>query len=156
MVDVPAEGHNCSPHGDDSITLLRCQRRFWKDESFDGQGCRREHADLHLNTPLRGPFLELPRFLVTLGLLVTLTSSILQIRRRIPNKNQTVATLGSVFGVPTKRRDLLLQAFDGWHDPIHQLAEETDPNEILMERAMAHNILASSENYHGQSGYRAA
>jgi hypothetical protein len=67
MVDVPAEGHNCSPHGDDSITLLRCQRRFWKDESFDGQGCRREHADLHLNTPLRGPFLELPQFLVTLG-----------------------------------------------------------------------------------------
>jgi 2-polyprenyl-6-methoxyphenol hydroxylase-like FAD-dependent oxidoreductase len=39
---------------------------------------------------------------------------------------------------PTKRRDLLLQAFDGWHDPIRQLVEATPPDDILMERAVAH------------------
>jgi 2-polyprenyl-6-methoxyphenol hydroxylase-like FAD-dependent oxidoreductase len=39
---------------------------------------------------------------------------------------------------PTKRRDLLLQDFKDWHDPIRQIVSETPPEEILMERAVAH------------------
>jgi 2-polyprenyl-6-methoxyphenol hydroxylase-like FAD-dependent oxidoreductase len=39
---------------------------------------------------------------------------------------------------PTKRRDLLLQDFKDWHDPIRQIVSETLPEEILTERAIAH------------------
>jgi 2-polyprenyl-6-methoxyphenol hydroxylase-like FAD-dependent oxidoreductase len=39
---------------------------------------------------------------------------------------------------PTKRRDLLLQDFKDWHDPIRQIVSETSPEDILMERAIAH------------------
>jgi 2-polyprenyl-6-methoxyphenol hydroxylase-like FAD-dependent oxidoreductase len=39
---------------------------------------------------------------------------------------------------PAKRRDLLLKEFETWHDPIRQLVEATPPDEILMERALAH------------------
>lgn len=39
---------------------------------------------------------------------------------------------------PTKRRDLLLEAFADWHSPIQQMVEATPADEILMERAVAH------------------
>ena len=39
---------------------------------------------------------------------------------------------------PAKRRDLLVEAFRDWHDPVCKLVEATPPDEILMERAMAH------------------
>lgn len=39
---------------------------------------------------------------------------------------------------PTTRRDMLLKAFAGWHAPIADLVKATPPNEILMERALAH------------------
>jgi 2-polyprenyl-6-methoxyphenol hydroxylase-like FAD-dependent oxidoreductase len=39
---------------------------------------------------------------------------------------------------PMKRREMLLDAFKDWHDPISQLIEATPPEEILMERALAH------------------
>lgn len=38
----------------------------------------------------------------------------------------------------TRRKEMLLYAFRDWHDPIRQLVETTPPDEILMERAMAH------------------
>jgi len=38
----------------------------------------------------------------------------------------------------TRRKDMLLEAFRSWHDPIRQLVEATPPDEIMMERAMAH------------------
>jgi len=39
---------------------------------------------------------------------------------------------------PIKRKDMLLDAFREWHDPIRQLVEATPPGEILMDRAVAH------------------
>jgi 2-polyprenyl-6-methoxyphenol hydroxylase-like FAD-dependent oxidoreductase len=39
---------------------------------------------------------------------------------------------------PRKRRSLLLEAFKDWHAPICQLVEATPPEEILVERAIAH------------------
>ena len=39
---------------------------------------------------------------------------------------------------PVKRKEMLLEAFRDWHDPIRQLVEATPADEILMERAMAH------------------
>jgi 2-polyprenyl-6-methoxyphenol hydroxylase-like FAD-dependent oxidoreductase len=39
---------------------------------------------------------------------------------------------------PVQRRDKLLEAFGDWHDPICRLVAATPPDEILMERAMAH------------------
>jgi flavin-dependent dehydrogenase len=39
---------------------------------------------------------------------------------------------------PSKRKDLLLNAFQDWHDPIGKLVEATPPQEILVERALAH------------------
>lgn len=39
---------------------------------------------------------------------------------------------------PVKRKELLLEAFQDWHDPICPLVEATPPDEILMERALAH------------------
>eukprot|EP00934_Nitzschia_sp_Nitz4_P006471 Nitzschia sp. Nitz4//scaffold81_size91200//26828//28408//NITZ4_004981-RA/size91200-processed-gene-0.121-mRNA-1//-1//CDS//3329558695//6461//frame0 len=39
---------------------------------------------------------------------------------------------------PVKRRELLLDAFKNWHDPVCRLVEATPPEEILMERAVAH------------------
>ncbi|KAG7352038.1 FAD-dependent oxidoreductase [Nitzschia inconspicua] len=39
---------------------------------------------------------------------------------------------------PSKRKELLLEAFADWHDPIGQLVTATPPQEILMERALAH------------------
>ena len=38
----------------------------------------------------------------------------------------------------SKRKGMLLEAFQGWHDPIRQLVEATPPDEILMDRAVAH------------------
>mmetsp|Transcript_44726 Transcript_44726/g.50145 ORF Transcript_44726/g.50145 Transcript_44726/m.50145 type:complete len:558 (-) Transcript_44726:52-1725(-) len=38
----------------------------------------------------------------------------------------------------TRRKEMLLEAFRNWHDPIRQLVEATPPDEIMMERAMAH------------------
>ena len=37
-----------------------------------------------------------------------------------------------------RRKEMLLDAFRDWHDPICQLVEATPPDEILMDRAMAH------------------
>lgn len=37
-----------------------------------------------------------------------------------------------------KRRDMLLEAFRDWHDPIRQIVLATPPDEILVERAIAH------------------
>jgi 2-polyprenyl-6-methoxyphenol hydroxylase-like FAD-dependent oxidoreductase len=39
---------------------------------------------------------------------------------------------------PVRRRDLLLEAFRDWHDPIRQTVLATPPEDILMERALAH------------------
>ena len=39
---------------------------------------------------------------------------------------------------PVKRRDMLLEEFKEWHDPIHRTVIATPPEEILMERAVAH------------------
>lgn len=39
---------------------------------------------------------------------------------------------------PVKRRGLLLQAFQNWHDPIQRILLATPPDQILMERAVAH------------------
>jgi 2-polyprenyl-6-methoxyphenol hydroxylase-like FAD-dependent oxidoreductase len=39
---------------------------------------------------------------------------------------------------PVKRRDLLLKEFKDWHDPIRQTVLATPPEEILVERAIAH------------------
>lgn len=36
------------------------------------------------------------------------------------------------------RKKMLLEAFQNWHDPIRQLVEATPPDEILMDRAVAH------------------
>lgn len=38
----------------------------------------------------------------------------------------------------SKRKDMLLDAFRDWHDPIRQLVESTPADEILMDRAVAH------------------
>lgn len=39
---------------------------------------------------------------------------------------------------PAVRRDMLLENFKDWHDPVCRLMEATGPDDILMERAMAH------------------
>jgi 2-polyprenyl-6-methoxyphenol hydroxylase-like FAD-dependent oxidoreductase len=39
---------------------------------------------------------------------------------------------------PLRRRTLLLEAFQNWHDPIRRIVEATPPESILMERAVAH------------------
>ena len=39
---------------------------------------------------------------------------------------------------PSKRKKMLLEAFRNWHDPIFQLVEATPPDEILVDRAVAH------------------
>jgi 2-polyprenyl-6-methoxyphenol hydroxylase-like FAD-dependent oxidoreductase len=39
---------------------------------------------------------------------------------------------------PIKRRDLLLDVFKDWHEPIQRTVMATPPDEILMERAVAH------------------
>ena len=39
---------------------------------------------------------------------------------------------------PVKRRDMILKEFQDWHDPICRIIEATPPEEILMERAIAH------------------
>ena len=39
---------------------------------------------------------------------------------------------------PTKRRDMLLDEFKDWHKPIQSTVMATPPEEILMERAVAH------------------
>jgi 2-polyprenyl-6-methoxyphenol hydroxylase-like FAD-dependent oxidoreductase len=39
---------------------------------------------------------------------------------------------------PVKRRDMLLEEFKDFHDPIRQTVLATPPEEILMERAVAH------------------
>jgi 2-polyprenyl-6-methoxyphenol hydroxylase-like FAD-dependent oxidoreductase len=39
---------------------------------------------------------------------------------------------------PVKRKDMLLEAFHDWHDPIGTMVKATPPQEILMERAFAH------------------
>jgi 2-polyprenyl-6-methoxyphenol hydroxylase-like FAD-dependent oxidoreductase len=39
---------------------------------------------------------------------------------------------------PVKRRDLLLEEFKDWHNPIQRTVMATPPDEILMERAVAH------------------
>lgn len=39
---------------------------------------------------------------------------------------------------PRKRKDMLMDAFRDWHDPIRQLVEATPSDEILMDRAVAH------------------
>jgi 2-polyprenyl-6-methoxyphenol hydroxylase-like FAD-dependent oxidoreductase len=44
---------------------------------------------------------------------------------------------------PIKRRDMLLEKFHGWHDPIRRIVEATDPNEILADRAIAHRYATS-------------
>lgn len=50
----------------------------------------------------------------------------------------------------TKRRELLLNAFRNWHDPIHQLVEATPAEEILMERAVAHkHSMSPVANFNG-------
>jgi 2-polyprenyl-6-methoxyphenol hydroxylase-like FAD-dependent oxidoreductase len=51
---------------------------------------------------------------------------------------------------PTKRRDLLLKAFEDWHDPIGRLVKATFPQDILMERAMAHkHSMSPVANFNG-------
>ena len=51
---------------------------------------------------------------------------------------------------PLKRRALLLEAFQDWHDPIRQLVESTPPEDILMERAMAHkHSMTPVTNFNG-------
>ena len=44
---------------------------------------------------------------------------------------------------PIKRRDMLLEKFKDWHDPIRRIVEATDPNEILVNRAIAHRYATS-------------
>lgn len=44
---------------------------------------------------------------------------------------------------PIKRRDMLLDKFKDWHDPIRRIVEATDPNEILVNRAIAHRYATS-------------
>ncbi|CAJ1920125.1 unnamed protein product [Cylindrotheca closterium] len=39
---------------------------------------------------------------------------------------------------PVKRKELLLEEFKGWHEPIGTLVRATPADEILMERALAH------------------
>jgi 2-polyprenyl-6-methoxyphenol hydroxylase-like FAD-dependent oxidoreductase len=39
---------------------------------------------------------------------------------------------------PERRRSLLLEAFQSWHDPIGRVVEATPPESILVERAVAH------------------
>jgi 2-polyprenyl-6-methoxyphenol hydroxylase-like FAD-dependent oxidoreductase len=39
---------------------------------------------------------------------------------------------------PAVRRDMLLENFKDWHDPVCRLMEATGPDDILMERAVAH------------------
>ena len=39
---------------------------------------------------------------------------------------------------PVVRRDRLLEAFGDWHNPVRQLVEATDPEEIVMDHAVAH------------------
>lgn len=44
---------------------------------------------------------------------------------------------------PIKRRDMLLDKFKDWHDPIRRIVEATDPNEIVVNRAIAHRYATS-------------
>ena len=39
---------------------------------------------------------------------------------------------------PAKRQRLLLDTFHNWHDPVCRIVEATPPEDILMERAIAH------------------
>jgi len=39
---------------------------------------------------------------------------------------------------PHRRKQMLLQAFGDWHDPICRIVDATPSSEILMERAVAH------------------
>lgn len=39
---------------------------------------------------------------------------------------------------PVKRRDMLLEEFKDWHEPIRRTVMATPPEDILMERAVAH------------------
>lgn len=39
---------------------------------------------------------------------------------------------------PVKRRELLLESFGSWHNPVGRLIESTPPEDILVERAVAH------------------
>ncbi|KAL3920867.1 MAG: hypothetical protein SGILL_003044 [Bacillariaceae sp.] len=39
---------------------------------------------------------------------------------------------------PVKRKEMLLDTFKDWHDPIYKLVEATPSDEILKERALAH------------------
>jgi 2-polyprenyl-6-methoxyphenol hydroxylase-like FAD-dependent oxidoreductase len=39
---------------------------------------------------------------------------------------------------PMKRRDMLVDSFSSWHDPICRIIQATPPETILMERALAH------------------
>lgn len=57
---------------------------------------------------------------------------------------------------PTKRRDMLLYEFRNWHDPIKQILLSTLPNEILMERAVAHkrNVSPITSFYHVIQQYK--
>jgi len=51
---------------------------------------------------------------------------------------------------PAKRRDMLLEAFRDWHDPIGQLIESTPADSILMERALAHkHSMSPVANFNG-------
>ena len=51
---------------------------------------------------------------------------------------------------PAVRRDKLLEAFRDWHDPIGRLVESTPPEDIIMERALAHrHSMAPVANFNG-------
>lgn len=51
---------------------------------------------------------------------------------------------------PSVRREKLLEAFRDWHDPIKHLVESTPPEDILMERAMAHkHSMSPVANFNG-------
>jgi 2-polyprenyl-6-methoxyphenol hydroxylase-like FAD-dependent oxidoreductase len=51
---------------------------------------------------------------------------------------------------PEKRKEKLLETFADWHDPIGQLVRSTPPQDILMERAMAHkHCLGPVGNFNG-------
>ncbi len=51
---------------------------------------------------------------------------------------------------PAVRRERLLGAFQDWHDPISRLVEATPPEDIIMERAMAHkHSMSPVANFNG-------
>ena len=54
-----------------------------------------------------------------------------------------------------KRKALLKESFEKWHDPISKLIESTPADEILMERAVAHkNIVKPILNFHEITEHR--